>query len=47
MTQMTVEKFANELDVLPEALLDQLLAAGVKKQSIRDILTEKDKTHLL
>ena len=47
MTQMTVEKFANELDVLPEALLDQLLAAGVKKQSIRDILTEKDKTQLL
>ncbi|SDY63723.1 translation initiation factor IF-2 [Nitrosomonas sp. Nm33] len=47
MTQMTVEKFANELDMLPEALLDQLLAAGVKKQSIGDILTEKDKTQLL
>ncbi len=47
MTQMTVEKFANELDMLPEALLNQLLAAGVKKQSIGDILTEKDKTQLL
>ncbi|MCO6428813.1 translation initiation factor IF-2 [Nitrosomonas communis] len=47
MTQMTVEKFANELDMLPEALLEQLLAAGVKKQSIGDILTEKDKAQLL
>lgn len=47
MTQMTVEKFANELDMLPEALLEQLLAAGVKKQSIGDILTEIDKAQLL
>lgn len=47
MTQMTVEKFANELDMLPEALLEQLLAAGVKKQSVEDVLTEKDKTQLL
>lgn len=47
MTQMTVEKFANELDMLPEVLLDQLLAAGVKKQSVGDSLTEKDKAQLL
>lgn len=47
MTQMTVEKFANELDMLPEVLLEQLLAAGVIKQSVGDILTEKDKTQLL
>lgn len=47
MTQMTVEKFANELDMLPEVLLDQLLAAGVKKQSVGDGLTEKDKAQLL
>lgn len=47
MNQMTVEKFANELDMSPDVLLEQLLAAGVKKQSVEDILTEKDKAQLL
>jgi len=47
MTQMSVEQFASELGLLPAVLLEQLQAAGVSKQMVKDGLTEKDKTQLL
>ena len=47
MTQMSVEQFANELGLLPNVLLEQLQAAGVKKKLVKDSLTEKDKAQLL
>lgn len=47
MTQMSVEQFASELGLLPAILLEQLQAAGVSKQMVKDGLTEKDKTQLL
>ena len=47
MAQMSVEHFASELGLLPAALLEQLQAAGVSKQMVKDGLTEKDKTQLL
>ncbi len=47
MAQTKVEQLANELGLLPAALLKQLQAAGVSKQLAKDSLTEKDKTQLL
>ena len=47
MTQMSVEQFASELGLLPAVLLEQLQAAGVSKQMVKDSLTEQDKTQLL
>ncbi len=47
MAQTKVEQFANELGLLPAALLKQLQAAGVSKQLAKDSLTEKDKAQLL
>lgn len=48
MAQIKVNEFAKELGVLPELLIEQLQAAGVKKALTADAsLTEKDKTQLL
>ena len=48
MAQIKVKEFAKELGVQPELLIEQLLAAGVKKSLTEDTgLTEKDKTQLL
>lgn len=47
MSQITVEQFANELGMLPDALLEQLQTAGVSKQSGGEIITEGDKKQLL
>ena len=47
MAQTKVEQFANELGLLPAALLEQLKAAGVSKQLAKDSLTEEDKAQLL
>jgi translation initiation factor IF-2 len=48
MPQIKVKEFAKELGVQPELLIEQLLAAGVKKSLTEDTgLTEKDKTQLL
>ena len=47
MAQTKVEQLANELGLLPAALLEQLQAAGVSKQLAKDSLTEKDKAQLL
>ncbi|MBU6467856.1 MAG: translation initiation factor IF-2 [Betaproteobacteria bacterium] len=47
MAKTNVLDFANELKVTPETLIEQLSAAGVKKASAEDTLTEKDKTQLL
>ena len=47
MAQTKVEQLANELGLLPAALLKQLQAAGVSKQLAKDSLTEKDKAQLL
>ena len=47
MAQTKVEQFANELGLLPAALLEQLQAAGVSKRLAKDNLTEKDKAQLL
>ncbi len=47
MSQITVEQFASELGMLPDALLEQLQTAGVSKQSGGEIITEGDKKQLL
>jgi len=48
MAQIIVKEFAKELGVQPELLIEQLLAAGVKKSLTEETgLTEKDKTQLL
>jgi translation initiation factor IF-2 len=47
MATTTVQDLAKELKRTPEALLEQLQAAGIKKESAEDKLTEKDKTKLL
>ncbi len=47
MSQITVEQFANELGMLPDALLEQLQTAGVSKQSGGEIITDGDKKQLL
>lgn len=46
MTQATVAGLAAELTMTPEALVEQLHAAGIPKQA-QDLLTEKDKSMLL
>ena len=47
MATTTVEDLAKELKRTPAALLEQLQAAGIKKESAGDKITEKDKTKLL
>ena len=47
MSNTTVAELANELKRPTEALLEQLQAAGVSKQSASDTLTEQDKQSLL
>ena len=47
MTNTTVAEFANELKRPTDALLEQLQAAGVAKQSASDALTDSDKQKLL
>tara|TARA_B100000686_G_scaffold352138_1_gene453107 strand:- start:3320 stop:5920 length:2601 start_codon:yes stop_codon:yes gene_type:complete len=47
MSQTKVEQFANELGLLPAALIEQLKAAGVNKKLAKDNLTEEDKAQLL
>lgn len=46
MTQTTVAGMAAELKMTPEALVEQLQAAGIQKQA-QDPLTERDKSVLL
>jgi translation initiation factor IF-2 len=43
----TVATFATQLNRTPSALLEQLAAAGVNKQSVDDALNESDKERLL
>ncbi|MFD1709254.1 translation initiation factor IF-2 [Ottowia sp. GY511] len=47
MSNTTVAELANELKRPTDALLEQLQAAGVSKQSASDALTEQDKQRLL
>ncbi|HOB66063.1 translation initiation factor IF-2 [Ottowia sp.] len=47
MTNTTVADFANELKRPTDALMEQLQAAGVAKQSASDPLTDSDKQKLL
>ena len=47
MLTMNVEQFATELKMPTEKLLEQLSAAGVKKSTVKDTLTEQDKVALL
>ncbi len=46
MAVTSVKQFATELGKTPEAILEQLVAAGVTKASEDDSLTESDKTRL-
>jgi translation initiation factor IF-2 len=46
MAATSVNQFAAELGKSPEALLEQLTAAGVRKSSADDTLSEADKTRL-
>ncbi|NBW46523.1 MAG: hypothetical protein EBR45_13365, partial [Betaproteobacteria bacterium] len=43
MASINVEKFAAELKMPTEVLLEQLRSAGVRKESAQDGLTESDK----
>ena len=47
MASINVEKFAAELKMPTEVLLEQLRSAGVRKESAQDGLTESDKAALL
>ena len=47
MAQLTVEQFAGELKMPPEALLEQLKAAGVAAKNEGERLSEQDKAQLL
>ena len=47
MAQLTVEQFAVELKMPPEALLEQLKAAGVAAKDESESLSEQDKAQLL
>jgi len=47
MAQLTVEQFAVELKMPPEALLEQLKAAGVAAKDEGEKLSEQDKAQLL
>lgn len=46
MAVTSVKQFAAELGKTPEAILEQLVAAGVDKSSADDTLSESDKTRL-
>jgi translation initiation factor IF-2 len=46
MAVTSVKQFAAELGKTPEAILEQLVAAGVNKSSSDDALSESDKTRL-
>ncbi|MDA0226523.1 MAG: translation initiation factor IF-2 [Proteobacteria bacterium] len=47
MSNQTVADLATELNREPEALLDQLKAAGVAKQGVADVVSDADKQSLL
>src|SRR5437879_6346625 len=47
MAQLTVQQFAVELKMPPEALLEQLKAAGVGARIAAEQLSEQDKAQLL
>ncbi|MBL8525308.1 MAG: translation initiation factor IF-2 [Betaproteobacteria bacterium] len=47
MAQTTVAQFATELKLTEDLLIEQLKAAGVKKKTSADKLTEEDKSRLL
>ncbi len=47
MAQLTVQQFAVELKMPPEALLEQLKAAGVGARDAAEHLSEQDKAQLL
>ena len=47
MASNNVAEFATELKMSASALLQQLLAAGVEKKSVNDVLSEADKGRLL
>ena len=47
MSTTSVAKFAAELKLPAEVLLEQLKGAGVVKTSVEDLLTDDDKEHLL
>jgi translation initiation factor IF-2 len=47
MAQLTVKQFASELKMPPEALLEQLKAAGVGARTDEEQLSEQDKAQLL
>lgn len=46
MASSTVEHFAIDLDISPQALLDQLRSAGIEKGSLKDHVTDADKQQL-
>ena len=47
MAHLTVKQFASELKMPPEALLEQLKAAGVGARTDEEQLSEQDKAQLL
>ncbi|MBS1154880.1 MAG: translation initiation factor [Proteobacteria bacterium] len=47
MSEINVSKFAMELKMPPQELLEQLRAAGVEKKSEGDLLSSQDKSRLL
>ncbi len=47
MAATSVSQFAAELKMPPEALLEQLAKAGVKKKAVTDTVTDQDKAKLL
>jgi len=47
MAQTTVAQFAKELKLTEDLLIEQLKAAGVKKNTSDEKLTEEDKSCLL
>ncbi|MFG7076891.1 hypothetical protein ACGYV5_26745 [Burkholderia pseudomallei] len=46
MASSTVEQFAIDLDISPQALLDQLRSAGVVKESLEDQVSDANKKQL-
>ncbi|MFM0190124.1 hypothetical protein PQR25_30445 [Paraburkholderia nemoris] len=46
MASSTVEQFAIDLDISPQALLDQLRAASIVKESLKDQVSDADKKQL-
>lgn len=47
MGKVNVLEFATELGLPPQLLLEQLELAGISKQALTDVITEKDKLQLL